>query len=489
MTTGAVFDDREGTPPPAQGDGGGQGAHFVPAAAAHDPGSPAPGEADDPQPPRHRAARDPIAPHPRPASRRGRARARRRGGAAGSTVVAGVLGTVETGVSPHHRPHALPPERIKRRRAALLAGMGALTAAGVVLAIAGLSTVRNSTAGRYGETLAPDDPGYQAHVVPTPTMAVLHRGTDGDLVGAFLLALDPGDDGGTVIGVPPSTIVPGADGDEATIEEVYREEGADAASRALGVVVTVAVGEHVEVDDTQWERLVDPVGSVEVMLDEPVGEWPAGPVTLEPDAVGRFLAAQADGESDLDRLDRQELFWNAWLPLVGRGGAEALPGEVDTGIGRFVRGIAQGAGSATALPVGREDDGDLVRFRPDAGRVRELVSRTVPYPTSASPGARISVRLLNGTGDGGLTTRAARALVAGGAEITVAGNAASLDVTETSLVYTGGDHERFALWLQGVLGGGRVEEAPAGQDGSVASVDEIDVTVILGDDAGDLIGR
>jgi LytR cell envelope-related transcriptional attenuator len=487
MTTGAVFDDREGTPP-AEGDGGGRGAHFAPGAPAHDPGSPAAGGADDLQPPRHRAALDPIAPHPRPASRRGRARARRRGGATVSTVVPGVIGAVETGASPYP-PRALPPERIRRRRAALLAGMGALTAAGVVLAIAGLSTVRNSTAGRYGETLAPDDPGYQAHVVPTPTMAVLHRGTDGDLVGAFLLALEPGDDGGTVIGVPPSTIVPGAAGDEATIAEVYRDEGPDAAAQALGVIVTVAVGEHVEVDDTQWARLVDPVGPVEVTLDEPVGEWPAGPVALEPDAVGRFLAAQAGGDSDLDRLDRQELFWNAWLPLVGRGGADALPGEVDTGIGRFVRGIAQGAGSATALPVAREDDGDLVRFRPDAGRVRDLVSRTVPYPTSASPGARISVRLLNGTRDGDLTTRAARVLVAGGAEISVAGNAASLDVGETSLVYTGGDHERFALWLQAVLEGGRVEEAPAGQDGSVASDDEIDVTVILGDDAGDLIGR
>jgi hypothetical protein len=363
--------------------------------------------------------------------------------------------------------------------------MGALTVAGVGLAAAGLSTVRNSTAGRYEQAATPDDPGYQAHVVPTPTMAVLHRGADGDLTGAWLLALEP-DDGGSVIVVPPATVVPGGD---TTLAEVYRDQGADAAARALGAAITAAVAEHVEVDDTQWAQLVAPVGPVDVTIDDPIGEWPAGPVTLEPDAVGRFLSARADDETDLDRLDRQLLFWNAWLPLVSRGGSDALPGEVDSGIGRFVRGVAQGGGSAAALPVGREDRADGVRFRIDLGRVGDFVSRTVPYPTAAVPGGRIRVRLLNGTRDDDLTTLAARALVAGGAEISIAGNAATRDVTETSLVYTGRDREPLAVWLQTSLGGGRVDEVPAGQDEQVASDDEIDVTVILGDDAGDLIGR
>jgi hypothetical protein len=99
------------------------------------------------------------------------------------------------------------------------------------------------------------------------------------------------------------------------------------------------------------------------------------------------------------------------------------------------------------------------------------------------------VRLLNGTTDDALTTEAARALVAAGAEITIAGNAASFDVAETSLVYTGAEHEPLAVLLAERLGGGRIEEVRPGQDGPVASDDEIDVTVILGDDAGDLIGR
>ncbi len=366
--------------------------------------------------------------------------------------------------------------------------MGALTLAGAGLAVAGLSMVRTSTAGRYEQAAGPDDPGYQAHVVPTPTMGVLHRGADGTLAGAWLLALEPGDDGGSVILVPPASVVPGPSG-ATTVAAVYRDQGAAAAAQALGLAVTVAVSDHVEVDDAQWAQLVGPVGPLEVTVDEPVGDWPAGPVTLEPGDVGPFLSARADDETDLDRLDRQQLVWNAWLSLVGRGGAEVLPGEVGSGIGRFVLGVAQGGGSATALPVGRDDTTGSVRFRTDQGRIGEFVSRTVPYPTAAAPEGRIRVRLLNGTRDGSLTTLAARALVAGGAQISIAGNASTFDVTETSLLYAGGDRAPLAEWLQANLGGGRVEEAPTGQDGQVPSDDEIDVTVILGDDAGDLIER
>ena len=46
----------------------------------------------------------------------------------------------------------------------------------------------------------------------------------------------------------------------------------------------------------------------------------------------------------------------------------------------------------------------------------------------------------------------------------------------------------MALWLAAGLGGGRVEPDPAAS-GEVTDDDEIDVTVILGADAPDLIGR
>ena len=128
-------------------------------------------------------------------------------------------------------------------------------------------------------------------------------------------------------------------------------------------------------------------------------------------------------------------------------------------------------------------------FRTDSGRIGEFVSLTVPYPLAPTPGGRVRVRLLNGTGDPGVSVAAARTLVANGAQISIVGNATSFDVPETSLVYFGEDRAPLADWLRTNLGGGRVEEVPNGQDGQVSSDDEIDVTVILGQDAGELIGE
>jgi hypothetical protein len=365
--------------------------------------------------------------------------------------------------------------------------MAGLTLVGVVLASVGLSSVRTSTAGRYEGEVGPDDPGYQAYVASTPTMAVLHRAADGSLGGAWLLALESGDDGGSVIVVPPASIVARPDG-ETTIAELFRDDGVAEAAQGVAEAVTVGVVEWVEVDDSQWAQLVGPVGDVEVTVDEAVDSWTAGRVSLDPGEVGAFLAARAEGETDLARMDRQQSFWSAWLPLVAQGGADALPGEVSTGIGRFVRGVAQG-GAVEVLPVEREDRAGAVAFRTDASRVGDLISRTVPFPTAPTPGSRIRVRLLNGTSDSSLTALVASALVAGGAQISIVGNASSLDVAETSLIYTGEDRAALAERLQGNLGFGRVDEVSSGQDGQVSSDDEIDVTVILGEDAEDLTER
>ena len=151
-----------------------------------------------------------------------------------------------------------------------------------------------------------------------------------------------------------------------------------AAAQALGKVVTAAMNEIVEIDEATWTRFVEPVGPVTVPVDDPVGEWPAGDVVLQPEDVGRFLAARAADEPDLARVERQQAFWTAWLPLVRDAGERALPGEVETGIGRFVRVIAAGEGGAEAgagSSVATAADGAAVgisaprpRPRPPRGR-------------------------------------------------------------------------------------------------------------------------
>jgi hypothetical protein len=374
--------------------------------------------------------------------------------------------------------------------------MGALSAAGAALAVVGVATVRNSTIGRYDTALARADPGYQAYVVPTPTMAAVQVGGDGNLVSMAVLSLEPDDRGGGVIVVPPSAVVP-ADPDASepapTLAEVYRDRGAAAAVAALARVVTVGVSDYVVIDDAHWERLVSPVAPVEVTLDQPVGDWPAGTVTIPAADVGRFLSAEGAGESDIDRLDRQQQFWGAWLDRIGDAGEDAVPGEVDTGLGRFVRGIARGPTTAAALPVVQDDAGTAgggQRLVTESPQLEALVTRAVPFPVAPEPGRRIRVRLLNGTPDPTLTQAAAPALVEAGAEITIVGNAPSFDVAHTMVAYAGRARIAAAGWLAAKAGIDRIEDVSVGGEAPLPSPDdEIDVTVILGADARELTRR
>ena len=419
-----------------------------------------------------------------PASRRARALARRR---ARALAPAMATAAVPAGAGAPRRP-TVP--RLRRRRRILLASIGMLTAVGVALAVAGVTLVRHSTAGRYIEGAGPDDPGYEAFVVPTPVMALFQRGAGGELVGVALLALESRDGNGSVVLVPPATLA-GAPGAESTLAATYRDGAAEGLVAVLTDLLAMAIPEHLEVDDARWASLVSPVAPVELQLDEPVGDWSAGDVSLAADDVGPFLAALAAGEDDADRFDRQEDFWTAWLALVERAGDGAVPGEIDVGIGRFVRGLAEGEASIAPLPVAEADGADgPTTFRVNAERLSEVMARAVPYPESPGPDRRIRVRLLNGTRDADLTSVAASRLVEGGAQISIVGNAASFDVPETHLIYGVAEERLEAEWLAAVLGGVPIGQDPASQPADDADEDEdIDVTVILGADAPDLIGR
>ncbi len=397
------------------------------------------------------------------------------------------------------------PEGLRKRRRLVLATMAALVGGGVALTVVGVNLVRTSTAGRYvAPTASPDDPGYQAYVVPTPTMAVVQRGDDGELVSVAVLAIGSSDDGGAVVLVPASTLTranrpvePTTDatassaqsGEPPTMADVYRQGGANDVVAAVADLLAVAIPEHLEVDDARWASLVAPVAPVDLQLTKSVGDWRAGDVSLAAEDVGPFLRARAARESEAERIDRQADFWTAWLPLVRDAGVDALPGEVDVGIGRFVRSLADGSPSIVPVPGEVVGGGRAPEtFVPHDELLAELVVRAVPYPVSPSPGRRVRVRLLNGTTDAELTSAAAGRLVRGGAEITIAGNAPTFDETETLMLYEGADQRDSALWLAAVFGGAQVEPDPA-VSGGATNDDEIDVTVILGADARDLIGR
>jgi hypothetical protein len=439
----------------------------------------------------------------------------------------------------------------------VLGGMAAATVAGVGLSLVGYTVMRDSTAGRYvAPAVRPDERGYQAYVLSTPTLAVVQPDPEGRLAAVALLSLRPGDDGGAVTLVPPSVRVPVPDvgedpsstGGEAgsgagsasrgtavaadegtaaaaegtaapdgatridagsddttgdgtgTVADAYESGGAEDAVRAVSDVLDVAIDEVVEVDDARWAALVEPVGPVTLTLSRAVGPYEAGEVVLEAGDVGPFVSEPIAGEGELDRLAREAAFWQAWLGEVAAAGDGAVPGEVASGIGRFLVALAHGP-TAEVLPVTPADTLGTT-FERDDLRVSDLISRAVPYPLSPAPGRRVRVRLLNGTGDADLTAAVVPLLVRNGAEITIAGNASSFSVTETTYTYRTSDDEADAERLAEAVGVGMVEQdedvVAANEQAEAAEgaglledeiEDEIDMTIVLGSDVQDLIRR
>ncbi|MGH9111262.1 MAG: hypothetical protein ACRDZN_03035, partial [Acidimicrobiales bacterium] len=63
------------------------------------------------------------------------------------------------------------------------------------------------------------------------------------------------------------------------------------------------------------------------------------------------------------------------------------------------------------------------------------------------------------------------------------------DVPETHMIYGGADERSQAEWLSAIFGGAPIGEDPASSQQADDADEDIDVTVILGADTRDLIGR
>lgn len=363
-----------------------------------------------------------------------------------------------------------------------------LLASGVGLAYAGAQIVRNSTEGRVVAVVDdPTEPGFEALVDPTPTLLVLHD-LDGTLDAVTVLTLpDPEGTGGGVLLVPTRTIYDMPLYEVNPIELAYDLGNPDFTNDVVGQLLGTGLGTTLVIDADRWAELVAPVAPIviensdEIRDDDGDVVFPLGEVELEPDDVGPYLEARIDGESDLARLFRHQTFWEAWLAAVADSGrADAVPGEVDSGIGRFVRAIAAGRSVIETIPVqpatpGRY--GDEPAFVPRFTPLRELVDRVVPFPVAASPGSRARVRVLNGTDDTDRASQVAGLLPPAGVQVVIVGNALEFGQTETVISYGGDAFLDEAESIRSILGVGNlvVETRPS---------DAADITVTLGSDYG-----
>lgn len=360
-----------------------------------------------------------------------------------------------------------------------------LFATGAGLVYAGTRIIRSSTEGQILNRVSdPAAPGYEALVTATPSLVLIHD-VDGLVEGLTVLSLsDPGAGGGGVVFIPTRTISDLPLFEVAPIETAYDLGSPELQADVVGDLLNTGIGELTVVDAERWAGLVAPVAplSIENPGDLEVdGEvlFAAGDLELEAEDVGTFLAARDEDESEPARLFRHELFWTAWLDAVAEAGTpDAVPGELEVGLGRFVRELAAGPRVLETLPVrpavlrGYDDE---PTFRPVAADVADLVARVVPFPRSPRPGVRERVRVLNGTDDLQAAQRLAPSLPALGVEVTVVGNARSLDEATTTIAYVNPDHEDAAEAIRDLLGVGEVLVDPRPSD-------VVDITITLGAD-------
>lgn len=384
-------------------------------------------------------------------------------------------------------PAVRPSRRRSRVRQVLsFAVLAALLLSGVGLAYAGSRIIRSST---QGQVLAPIDdpsaPGFEAIVDATPTIVILHD-SDGLLDSVTVLSLPDPDGGGGVLMVPARTVRDLPVYGLAPIEIAYDLGDAQIETQAVGGLLGTAPGETAVVDAARWADLTAPVAPItvdnpnEIVVD---GEtvFAEGEIDLEAEDVGPYLEATVEGESDLARLFRHELFWRAWIDAVAEDGSpEAVPGELDSGIGRFVRTLAAGDVVVETLPVQEATEGrfgEEEAFVPRSDEIAELVDRLVPFPVSPAPGERARLRLLNGTPDTSVAATIAGLLPPAGVQVVIIGNAATTTVETTTVRYVDAGFRDEAEAVVDILGVGEAVEDP--QPSDVA-----DITVTLGADYG-----
>lgn len=391
----------------------------------------------------------------------------------------------------HGRSHPSPPPAPPWwRRVAFGLTLVLLVAAIPLLGRTGYRLVTESTDGRAGASGAgPDDPGYEELVTSTPTALVVQKDAEGLPVALTFLSLSNGTEGGSVIFVPLDTAVPEPGFGVDRLRTSYTAVADDPVGATNQIatqtakVLNVGIDEVIVLDDRGWSQLVAPVSPIPLDNPEPIdlasGTVPSGQVSLSAEQFGPFLAARRDGESESAALYRQEVAWTAWLAAVAASDRpDAVPGEAGTGIGLFARTLAAGEVTYDALPgeMSTPDDGGLPIYEPDAGAVSDLVVDAVPAPDAPFPGARTTLRLLNGVGPGDIPTEVVRTVSSLNGSVTIVGNGPSFDNDETTIIYNDPARKDYALLLQAALGA----EGEVRLDRTAS--DAVEVTVILGRD-------
>lgn len=351
----------------------------------------------------------------------------------------------------------------------------------VVVAAGGLVSMDVGGVRKGLEALVPSAPGDPA---PPPSSLLLVWPTADDGGATIVLLGVPGATRGSALLVPSGTQVEVPSFGSRTLGAAFREGGAGTLVLAVENALGVDVGEVVALDAATLAALWSPVAPLDVRLRDRIDvggrSYPTSGVQLSAEDAAQLATTRSSEGSDLDHLVVVHALLEGWFARLDQGTTEA--GLVDrAGLDEAVaaraahvidalssRHVTYDTLNVESLGVPGEE-----RYRL-ADDVAEEVAGLFPGLVFTTE-ERIRVEILNGTGEAGLASEAARRLVPAGAEVVLTGNADQFGVEDTLVVLHRAELEPAARRLVDVLGVGKIRMAqkPLG----VA-----DATVVIGAD-------
>jgi len=243
----------------------------------------------------------------------------------------------------------------------------------------------------------------------------------------------------------------------------------------LGVVADSVT----QVGPAEWEALLEGVAPITVLNRNEVTvggtTYPVGELELTAAEAAEWVSIPVEAENRLDAIARQEELWRVWFAAVDEAGPEAVPGEVDRGLGAVVRLMAGGDVTYPDFPVYRVRVDDVIEFdSPEPEALNELMVSMVPFAVGTG-GERTSMRILDGVDQADVEFEAAERVVPLGVSLQRIGNARTYDYQETIVIYYDPAMEERAEEIRDALGVGTTELRSN-------PTSEMDVTIVVGAD-------
>lgn len=287
---------------------------------------------------------------------------------------------------------AIPARRRRRLIAAVTSSVLTVVAlpGGLVL---GANSLLHETGGNKVNSEA------TAVIPETPVELLVITNARKEVASLALLAIAPGNRGGTIVSIPTGASADVAKGvAPRRISDMYSVNGLDAVRTDVENLLNITIATADDLSESELAAALTPVGSQSVTLPQPVvdaavGAAPitvlqAGSITVSPAQIAAGLAASQAGTAEATRLPQVKALWNAVAHAGLAASSTATAVEQDnaatpTNTAEFVSSLLAGRVDvwqfgATLMNDATRNPGALDMYSIDGGEVLTVMASVAP---------------------------------------------------------------------------------------------------------------